>query len=43
MPPKLEAKHIAELINLDDLIECVARTPAFITLKDHKPEIHHVD
>ena len=43
-PPKLEtsinleAKNIAELINLDDRIECIARTPAFITLKDHKPD-----
>ena len=41
-PPKLEtsinleAKNIAELINLDDRIQCIARTPAFITLKDHK-------
>ena len=34
----LEAKNIAELINLDDRIECIARTPAFITLKDHKPD-----
>ena len=33
---KLEAKNIAELINLDDRIECTARTPAFITLKDHR-------
>ena len=43
-PPKLEtsinleAKNIAELINLDDCIECIARTPAFIKLKDHKPD-----
>ena len=43
-PPKLEtsinleAKNIAELINLDDHIECIARIPAFITLKDHKPD-----
>ena len=34
----LEAKNIAELINLDDCIECIARTPAFIKLKDHKPD-----
>ena len=32
----LEAKNIAEPINLNDRIECIARTPAFITLKDHK-------
>ena len=43
-PPKLEtsinleAKSIAELINLCDRIECIARTPAFIPLKDHKPD-----
>ena len=43
-PPKLEtsinleAKSIAQLINLDDSIECVARTPAFVTIKDHKPD-----
>ena len=41
-PPKLktsinlEAKNIAQLINLDGRIECIARTLAFITLKDHK-------
>ena len=29
----LEAKNIVELINLDDCIECIGRTPAFITLK----------
>ena len=32
----LEAKNIVEPINLNDRIECIARTPAFITLKDHK-------
>ena len=43
-PPKLEtsinleAKNIAELIHLDDRIECIARTSAFITLRDHKPD-----
>ena len=43
-PPKLEtsinleAKKIAELINLDDRIKSIARTPAFITLKGHKPD-----
>ena len=34
----VEAKNIAELINLDDHIKFIARTPAFITLKDHKPD-----
>ena len=29
---------IAELINLDDHTECIAITPAFITLKDHQPD-----
>ena len=43
-PPKweisinLEVKNISELINLDDRIECIARTSSFITLKDHKPD-----
>ena len=32
----MEAKHIAENIKLDDCIESLAHTPAFITLKDHK-------
>ena len=32
----MEAKHIAENIKLDDPIESLAHTPAFITLKDHK-------
>ena len=32
----MEAKHIAENIKLDDRIESLAHTPAFITLKDHK-------
>ena len=39
VPPKLinlEAKNIAELVSLDDSIEIIARTPAFITLNDHK-------
>ena len=35
---KLRIKNIAELINLDDRIECIAKTPAFTTLKDHKPD-----
>ena len=43
-PPKLEttinleAKNIAQLSNLDYRIECIAKTPAFIALKDHKPD-----
>ena len=42
VPPKsktslnLEAKSIAELINLKDCIKCIAGTPAFIAFKDHE-------
>ena len=42
VPPKsktslnLEAKSIAELINLKDCIKSIAGTPAFIAFKDHK-------
>ena len=32
----LETKIIVELINLDVRLECIARTPTFISLKDHK-------
>ena len=32
----LEAKIIAKLINQDDHMKCIARTPAFIMIKDHK-------
>ena len=51
-PPKLEisinleAKNIAELINLDDHIECIARTPSFITFKIINrtfDKIHHTN
>ena len=34
----MEAKNIDELIKLDDGIECIGRTPAIITLIDHKPD-----
>ena len=43
-PPKLEisihlkAKKIDDITNLDDRMECIAKTPPFITLKDHKPD-----
>ena len=43
-PPKLEAsinleaKNIAKVTDLDERFQCIARTPAFITLKDHKPD-----
>ena len=33
----MEAKCIAKKINLDDRIDSLAENPAFITLKDHKP------
>ena len=32
----MEAKNIAKKIQLSDRIECLPKTPAFITLKDHK-------
>ena len=32
----MEAKNIAKKIQLSDRIECLAKTPAFITLKDDK-------
>ena len=32
----MEAKQIAKNIKLDDRIESLAKTPAFMTLKDHK-------
>ena len=32
----LEAKEIAQNINLDDRIECIAKNKVFVTLKDHK-------
>ena len=32
----MEAKNIAKTIQLSDKIEWLAKTPAFITLKDHK-------
>ena len=35
----MEAKNIAKNIQLSDRIECLAKTPAFITLKDHKYNI----
>ena len=41
-PPKLEksinleSKYIAKSLKLSDRVDCLARTPAYITLKDHK-------
>ena len=32
----MEAKNITKKIQLSDRIECLAKTPAFVTLKDHK-------
>ena len=34
----LEAKEIAENLELDDRINCLAKTQAFITMKDHKED-----
>ena len=48
-PPNLEtsinveAKNIAELINPDDHIVCIAKTAAFITLKDHRLEFQQLE
>ena len=33
----IEAKHISKKLDLDNIIECLAKNPAFISLKDHKP------
>ena len=33
-----EAKLVAEHLEINERIECIAETPAFITLKDHKPD-----
>ena len=41
-PPKLEhsinleAKNISKTLKIEDRVECIAKTEAFITLKDHK-------
>ena len=33
----MEAKHISKKLELDNRIEGLAKNPAFISLKDHKP------
>ena len=33
----MEAKHISKKLDLDNRIECLAKNPAFISLKNHKP------
>ena len=38
----MEAKYIPKKIKLDDRIECLANTPAFITLKDHQENFRTV-
>ena len=35
-PINMDAKNIAKKIELSDSTECLAKTPALITLKDHK-------
>ena len=35
----MEAKNIAKKIQISDRIDCLAKTPAFITLNDHKDNI----
>ena len=37
----IEAKKIAENLKLDDRIESMASKPAFVTLKDHKPNFQN--
>ena len=32
----LEAKHIAKKLEIADRVECMARKPVYITIKDHK-------
>ena len=32
----LEAKHIAEKLEIADRVECLGRNPAYIALKDNK-------
>ena len=36
----MEAKHIATNFELSERIKRLARTPAYITLKDHKESFH---
>ena len=36
-PIKMEAKYISKKVDLDNRIKCLAKNPAFISLKDHKP------
>ena len=36
----LEPKNIVELNNLDERIECIARTPTFLTLNPLVPDVH---
>ena len=33
----MEARHISKTLQLDNRIECHAKTPAFISSKDHEP------
>ena len=35
----LEVKEIAEKLELDDRMNCLAKTQAFITMKDHKEDL----
>ena len=36
----LEAKSISTKLKISDRVECIARTRAFLTLKDHKDNFH---
>ena len=35
----IEAKHISKMLDLDNRNECIVKNPAFVSLKDHKPNI----
>ena len=36
----LEAKHIAKKLEIADRVECMARKPGYITIKDHKENLY---
>ena len=36
----LEPKHIARRLEIADRVKCMARRPAYITLKDHKENLN---
>ena len=38
-PINMKAKHISKKVELNSRIECLAKNSAFISLKDHKPNL----